>query len=289
MDPVDLDDRVRSQDSAYKRAQAALREAQARHAYAQGQVHRYEQLFSVRSTSEEILTTKRQELQIADASLSAVLEDLARTRSDREGVVAQRSNLRLIAPVDGLVATRDADPGTTVVAGQSVVEVIDPGSLWINVRFDQISATGLAAGLPARVALRSRGDQPLKARVLRVEPKADAVTEEMLAKVVFDTPRELLPPLGELAEVTVDLPALPPAPLVPNAAIQRQGDKTGVWQIVDADLQFTPVKLGASDLNGLVQVREGLNKGDQVVTYSEKALSARSRIHVVDRIPGVSR
>lgn len=289
MDPVDLDDRVRSQDSAYKRAQAALREAQARHAYAQGQVHRYEQLFSVRSTSEEILTTKRQELQIADASLSAVLEDLARTRSDREGVVAQRSNLRLIAPVDGLVATRDADPGTTVVAGQSVVEVIDPGSLWINVRFDQISATGLAAGLPARVALRSRGDQPLKARVLRVEPKADAVTEEMLAKVVFDTPPELLPPLGELAEVTVDLPALPPAPLVPNAAIQRQGDKTGVWQIVDADLQFTPVKLGASDLNGLVQVREGLNKGDQVVTYSEKALSARSRIHVVDRIPGVSR
>jgi RND family efflux transporter MFP subunit len=289
MEPVDLDDRVRSQESAFKRAQATLREAQARQAYAQGQAHRYEQLFSVRSTSEEILTTKRQELQIADASLSAVLEDLARTRSDREGVVAQRSNLRLIAPVDGLVATRDADPGTTVVAGQSVVEVIDPGSLWINVRFDQISATGLAAGLPARVALRSRGDQPLKARVLRVEPKADAVTEEMLAKVVFDTPRELLPPLGELAEVTVDLPALPPAPLVPNAAIQRQGDKTGVWQIVDADLQFTPVKLGASDLNGLVQVREGLNKGDQVVTYSEKALSARSRIHVVDRIPGVSR
>lgn len=289
MEPVDLDDRVRSQESAFKRAQATLREAQARQAYAQGQAHRYEQLFSVRSTSEEILTTKRQELQIAEASLSAAREDIARARSDRQGLVAQRSNLRLIAPVDGLVATRDADPGTTVVAGQSVVEVIDPRSLWINVRFDQISATGLAAGLPARVALRSRGDQPLKARVLRVEPKADAVTEEMLAKVVFDTPPELLPPLGELAEVTVDLPALPPAPLVPNAAIQRQGDKTGVWQIVDADLQFTPVKLGASDLNGLVQVREGLNKGDQVVTYSEKALSARSRIHMVDRIPGVSR
>ena len=289
MEPVDLDDRVRSQESVFKRAEAALREAEARQAYAQTQARRYEQLFAVRSTSEEIVTTKRQELQIADASLSAAREDIARARSDREGLVAQRSNLRLIAPVDGLVATRDADPGTTVVAGQSVVEVIDPRSLWINVRFDQISASGLAAGLPARVALRSRGDQPLKARVLRVEPKADAVTEETLAKVTFDTPPERLPPLGELAEVTVDLPALPPAPLVPNAAIQRQGDKTGVWQIIDADLQFTPVKLGASDLNGHVQVREGLKNGAQVVTYSEKALTARSRIHVVDRIPGVSR
>ncbi len=289
MEPVDLDDRVRSQESAFKRAEAALREAEARQAYAQTQARRYEQLFAVRSTSEEIVTTKRQELQIADAALSAAREDIARARSDREGLVAQRSNLRLIAPVDGVVAVRDADPGTTIVAGQAVVEVIDPKSLWINVRFDQISASGLAGGLPARIVLRSRGGQTLKGRVLRVEPKADAVTEETLAKVTFDNKPEPLPPVGELAEVTVDLPALPAAPLIPNAAVQREGDKVGVWQIVDGDLHFSPVKLGASDLNGYVQVREGLKNGDQVVTYSEKALTARSRIHVVDHIPGVSR
>jgi hypothetical protein len=59
---------------------------------------------------------------------------------------SRSGNLRLIAPVDGVVAVRDADPGTTIVAGQAVVEVIDPKSLWINVRFDQISASGLAGG-----------------------------------------------------------------------------------------------------------------------------------------------
>ena len=289
MDPVDLDDRVRSQESTFKRAEAALREAEARQAYAQTQARRYEQLFEVRSTSEEILTTKRQELQIADAALSAAREEIARARFDREGLVAQRSNLRLIAPVDGVVAVRDADPGTTIVAGQAVVEVIDPMSLWINVRFDQISASGLAGGLPARIVLRSRGGQTLQGRVLRVEPKADAVTEETLAKVTFDNKPEPLPPVGELAEVTVDLPALPAAPLIPNAAVRRDGDKVGVWQIMDGDLRFSPVKLGASDLNGYVQVREGLNNGDQVVTYSEKALTARSRVHVVDLIPGVSK
>lgn len=289
MEPVDLDDRVRSQESVFKRAEAALREAEARQAYAQTQARRYEQLLAVRFISEEIVTTKQQELQIADAALSAAREDIARARSDREGLVAQRSNLRLIAPVDGVVAVRDADPGTTIVAGQAVVEVIDPKSLWINVRFDQISASGLAGGLPTLIVLRSRGGQTLKGRVLRVEPKADAVTEETLAKVTFDNKPEPLPPVGELAEVTVDLPALPAAPLIPNAAVQREGDKVGVWQIVDGDLHFSPVKLGASDLNGYVQVREGLKNGDQIVTYSEKALTARSRIHVVDHIPGVSR
>jgi HlyD family secretion protein len=289
MDPVDLDDRVRSQESAFKRAEAALREAEARQAYAQTQARRYEQLFAVRSTSEEIVTTKRQELQIAEAALSAAREELGRARADREGLVAQRSNLRLIAPVDGVVAVRDADPGTTIVAGQSVVEVIDPKSLWINVRFDQISASGLAGGLPARIVLRSRDGRMLEGQVLRVEPKADAVTEETLAKVVFDTIPQPLPPVGELAEVTVDLPTLPAAPLVPNAAVRREGDKVGVWKIVDGDLRFSPVKLGVSGLDGYVQVREGLQNGDQVVNYSEKMLTTKSRIHVVSHIPGVSK
>lgn len=289
MEPVDLDDRVRSQESAFKRAQAALREAEARQVYAQTQARRYDQLFALRASSEEAAATKRQELQIADAALSAAREDIARTRADREGLVAQKRNLRLIAPVDGVVVVRDADPGTTIVAGQTVVEVIDPKSVWINVRFDQISASGLAGGLPARIVLRSRSGQTLSGRVLRVEPKADVVTEELLAKVVFDAMPQALPPIGELAEVTVDLPVLPAAPTLANAAVQRQGEQVGVWQIVGGDLRFTPVKLGAFDLDGYVQVREGLKNGDQVVAYSEKALTARSRIHVVDRIAGVTR
>jgi RND family efflux transporter MFP subunit len=287
MDPVDLDDRVRSQESAFKRAEAALREAEARQTYALTQARRYEKLFAARAVSEEATITKRQESQIADAALSAAREDLARARSDREALIAQRSNLRLISPVDGVVALRDVDPGTTIVAGQAVVEVIDPKSLWVNVRFDQIRASGLAAGLPARIVLRSHNGRVLNGRVLRLEPKADAVTEETLAKVVFDAQPEPLPPVGELAEVTVDLPALPAAPVIPNAVVRREGDRTGVWQVVEGNLRFVPVKLGASDLDGLVQVREGLGNGARVVAYSEKGLTALSRIHVVERIPGV--
>lgn len=288
MDPVDLDDRVRSQEAVFKRAQATVREAETRLAYANTQAKRYEQLFAVRSSSEEARTTKRQEAQIADAALAAARQELARARSDREALMSQRSNLRLVAPVDGVVSMRDAEPGTTVVAGQAVVEVIDASSLWVNVRFDQISATGLAQDLPARIVLRSRGGQALPGRVLRVELKADAITEELLAKVVFEGRPEPLPPVGELAEVTVELPPVASAPTIPNAAVRREGDKLGVWQVVDGDLRFVVLKLGVADLDGFVQVREGLVEGDQVVLYSEKALTARSRVHVVERIAGVS-
>lgn len=289
MDPVDLDERLRSQESAIKGAEAAVREAEARQTYAQVQARRYEQMLAELVTSDETMATKRQELQVADAALSGAKEDLARARSDREALLAQREDLRLIAPIDGVVTVRNADPGTTIVAGQSVVDLIDPKSLWVNVRFDQISASGLASGQLARVVLRSREGQVLQGRVLRVEPMADAVTEETLAKVVFDTMPQPLPPVGELAEITIDLPAVLPAPVVPNAAIRRVSEQIGVWRIAENDMSFVPLKLGASDLNGYVQVREGLKEGDQVVAYSEKALTVRSRIHVVESIPGVSK
>lgn len=289
MDPVDLEDRGRSLEAAVRRAEAVLREAEARHAFASTQAQRYDELYASRSVSEELRGTKRQELQIAAAARAVAQAEVVRVRSDREGLGVQQGSLRLVAPVDGLVVAREADPGTTVVAGQAVVEIIDPSSLWMNVRFDQISAAGLRRDLPAQIVLSSRSGQPLKGHVLRVEPKADAVTEETLAKVVFDTQPESLPPLGELAEVTVNLPALPAAPTVANAALRRLGEQTGVWKLVDGDLQFVPVKLGESDLNGRVQVREGVAVGDQVVTYSEKTLTAKSRIKVVDHIAGAPR
>lgn len=287
MDPVDLDDRLRAQDAALNRAQAQLVEAQARESYARTQARRYEQLLQSRSTSEETAATKKQESAVAEAGLRGAREELARIRAEREALAAQRSNLRLIAPVDGLVVLRNVEPGTTVVAGEAVVEVIDPSSLWINVRFDQLGANGLAAGLPARIALRSQAGERRSGRVLRVEPVADVVTEELLAKVVFDHLPNPLPPVGELAEVTVELTPLPPEPVIPNAAIRRIDGKLGVWRTTGRDLRFTPVTLGVSDLDGQVQVRQGLAAGDKVVAYSEKALHPRSRIHVTEKLPGV--
>lgn len=288
MDPIDLDERVRAQNAAYKRSEAAVREAEARHSYAKAQARRYEQLFAARATSEEIVTTKRQDLKVTDAALSAAREELARMRADREGLILQRSSLRLVAPVNGVIVVRDADPGTTIVAGQAVVEIVDPTSLWVNVRFDQMNASGLAAKLSAYIVLRSHSERGFPGSVMRVEPKADSVTEETLAKIIFDVIPQPPPPIGELAEVTVNLPPRSASPSIPNAAVRRDADRVGVWQIVDGDLHFTRVKLGAVDLEGFVQVLEGLKVGDQIVAYSEKVLTANSRIDIVDHISGVS-
>jgi RND family efflux transporter MFP subunit len=302
MDPVDLDDRIAAQEAALKRAEAGVpaaeaqvREMAARQSYAEAQASRYETLLQAGSSSEEAVGAKRQELQVANAGLAAsranlevARQELARVRADREVLIRQRANLRLVAPRNGLVAARNVDPGTTVVAGQPVVEVIDPASLWVNVRFDQLRAGGLRAGLPAHAVLRSQAGRAVAGQVLRVEPVADAVTEETLAKVVFDTLPEPLPPVGELVEVTVTLPPLPTAPVVPNASVQRIGGQLGVWLFEGDSVRFAPVKLGAIDLEGRAQILDGLKSGARVVVYSQRSLGAHTRVKLVERLPGVA-
>ena len=136
--------------------------------------------------------------------------------------------------------------------------------------------------------MRSGDGKVLHGRVLRIEPRADPITEETLIKVVFDTLPTPLPPLGEFAEVTLDLAPIAKGPVVPNAAIRRMGDRIGVWKLDDGDPVFVPVELGKADLGGRVQVLKGLDDGDTIIVYSEQELGPNSNISVVDRIPGVT-
>lgn len=289
MDPVDLDERLKAQQAAVRRVQAAQQEVQARQQHAQVQAQRYRDLLAVRSTSEELTATRQQELQVANAALEAARAEAERLRAEQAALQAQRANLRLVAPAAGRVTARLVEPGSTVVPGQTVVELMDPTSLWVHVRFDQGSVSGLAADQVARVVLRSAGATAHPGRVLRIEPLADAVTEETLAKVVFDNMPTPLPPLGELAEVTVDLPEVGAAPTIPNAALRRVDGQMGVWQLDGDGLRFVPIRRGASDLEGHVQVSEGLKEGASIVVYSEKVLNARSTLKVVERIAGAAR
>ena len=297
MDPVDLDQRLAALDASLARAQstqqaagAQVADAQARRALAAANLKRNEDLAQQAFISAGALEARAQEvasanagLQAAQANLGGTAQNLSRLRAERAALAQQRGNLKLVAPAAAVVTARDAEAGTTVVAGQAVLRLVDPASLWVKLRVDQGRSAGLAPGLVARIALRSRPGEVFAGRVVRVEALADAVTEERLAMVAFDA----LPAgvsVGEMAEVTLALPATAEHLLLPNAAVQQHEGKTGVWRLKDGTLAFAPVTLGVQGLDGTVQVLKGLNEGDTVVLYSQGALKPDARISVVEQL-----
>ena len=301
MDPVDLDPRLGSAQAAIERglsaqrsAEAQVADARSRQALAASEAARYQDLQRQNFVSPSVVDAKLQALKSADAqltaaeaALAAARQDVTRLGAEREAVGRQRANLRLLAPADGVVTAREAEPGSTVVAGQAVLKLQQPASLWVTTRFDQARATGLAEGLPALIRLRSAPERALPGKVLRIEPVADSVTEERIAQIAFDAP-----PVGvstkEMAEVTVALPVVTKARVLPNAALKTHQGRSGVWLLDGKRLRFAPVRTGARGPDGAVQVLDGLPGDARVVVYSERALNPDTRVRVVERLAGAA-
>ncbi len=200
MEPVDLDTRVAATVAAVDRGRSAItaaeaqaRDARSRQALAATEAHRTGVLGEAGVVRHSAVDTARQVQQSADAQVAAAeaalagaREDLARLAAEPGTAQQQRGNIRLSAPVDGVVTSRDAEPGSTVTAGQAVIKLEDPRSLWITVRLDPGRSAGLRAGLLAAITRRADPLMALAGTVVRVEPTSDAVTEERIAKVALD-------------------------------------------------------------------------------------------------------
>lgn len=297
MEPVDLEDRLAAGRAGAERAaqnalaaQSALEEAQSRARVAQANADRYAELRRTGFVSQEAADARRHEANAsqaarhaAESTLAAARQETVRANADLAGLTRTRANLRFTSPVDGVVAARLAEPGTTLVAGQMVLQVIDPASLWVRTRIDQGRSGGLAAGLAAEVTLRSRPGEAVAGRVERVDLVGDAVTEERIAQVVFES----LPAatrIGDLAEVTLRLPAVEAAVVVPTAAIKRAGSQAGVWMVREGGAEFRPVIVGVATLDGFTQVRSGLKEGESVIVHSSRPLAGGDRVAVAERL-----
>ena len=292
MEPVDMDRRVQAAQSAGARsrqggqvAEAQVAEAASRAQLAKLNRDRDRELFQRQVISKQALDNSSQVAEAAEAALTAARanaaaakQDIQRMDAESRGVGSLRDNLRLVSPADGVIVSRDAEPGTTVVAGQAVLRVVVPESLWVRTRVDQSRAEGVQVGQLAGIVLRSAPDNAaMPGRVARIEMQSDPVTEERVVAVSFDPPPARLY-LGELAEVTIRLPGQAGVLIVPSAALAREGSQTGVWQVADGRARFKPVRIGSQGQAGVTQILSGLNEGDSVIAYSSAELRNGVRV-----------
>lgn len=257
MDAVDLNDRVTSSQQAAERsvysmqvAGAQLAEAQSRLQNATSAYTRFTDLRASGYVSQEMVDAKMHEKNAAQAAVAAATAALSsaqldqnRTRADASGIGKLRAQTRLISPISGIVSDRLSEPGVTVVAGQTIIQVIDPASLWINARIDQRLVGLVRVGQPVEIMLRSQPNTVLSGRVKRIEQIGDAITEERIVNVEF-TSSSASAMVGELAEVIIKLPPQDLALSIPAAALKQLNKQEGVWIMQEGQVQFKPVKAG---------------------------------------------
>lgn len=285
MDAVDLNARIQAAGLAVERATASIASAEASFKLADTENQRTASLASRQLVSQSNADAHKQEAIIAKSALDVARKEQQRLQAEQQALQQQLANLSITAPVAGIITSREAEPGTSLVAGQAILTLADPQSYWVKVRIDQSQTQGLQTGQTATIVLRSSPQQALPGKLVRIEPVSDSITEERIAAVVIDQPPTSLSP-GELAEVTILTSQKSKALAIPNAAIHQLEGQAGVWKTDVNRLSFIPVQTGIQTLDGQVEILNGLQTGDQVVTYTSKVLDANSKIKVVDSLAG---
>jgi RND family efflux transporter MFP subunit len=207
-----------------------------------------------------------------------------------QATVAQIETLRsyekLLAPFDGRVTARYADPGALVQNATSsqtsalpVVTVSDTTHLRVDAYVQQQDAPFVHAGDSVEVEDAANPARRMAARVSRTSGELDAKSRTLLVEIDVQNPKDFFVG-GSFAYVTLHLKVLP-EPQVPLNALLLRDNKQFV-AVPDATniLHFRPVSVESTD-GDIVRIAEGIRAGEKVAVNVPDEVSDGSRIQPI--------
>lgn len=118
-----------------------------------------------------------QQIVQAQADIQSAQAEADRMRAELQEARADRSDLQIVAPFEGTVATRSAEPGEVVTPGTPLLTVVNLGQVYLRAFIPEGEIGRVRAGQSARVYLDSNPQQPLEAVVARIDPQASFTPE----------------------------------------------------------------------------------------------------------------
>ena len=194
----------------------------------------------------------------------AVAAQLAEAQAARDLARERYADTIVRSPFDGLVISRQLEPGATVNPGTSILKLLDTRTVWVTIHVDERHTRSVTPGTPASITLRSMPGGSLAGRVVRVRRESDRVTEQLAVDVALDAPPPRLT-LGEQVEAHLAPRGGARATAMPLGAVVRRPDGVGALVVRDGRVRFQPMRLGAVDAAGFVEVLAGAQAGDRVV------------------------
>jgi RND family efflux transporter MFP subunit len=235
----------------------------------------YNRLVSVNRSHPDLVA--QQDLDTAEANDHATAAAIAAAHAEVEKYQTLVGYTNILAPFDGIVTWRYADPGALIQAGTSsdtqslpLVRVSDNYLLRLDFPVSVDYVKDIQVGDPVEVQVESSADKSFIGKITRFTDKVAEDTRTMMVEMEVPNPDLALIP-GMYATVVLKVEKRPDVLVVPIQAVV--GGKNPQVFIVTSnnEIEEREVMLGL-ETSDKYEVLSGLNEGDMVVVGDHSEL-----------------
>ena len=278
LDPVNSRTVLTMAERELEASHRNLAEIEVRLGDARRTLERNEALVKQQLVSESALDASRAEVN----ALAARLEASKAQVKVSESQLAMRQNdyddLNVRAPFDGVIISKDAQPGEMISplsAGggftrTGIATIVDMDSREIEVDVNEAYINRVKPNQRVEAKLDAYPDQPLPAHVVNIVPTADRTKATVRVRIGFDKLEpQILPDMGIKVRFLDEAPAVAnnsqgPRVRVPTVAVQRSGGEAYVWVVNDGTVERRAITTGAEN-DGQTEVLAGVHAGEELV------------------------
>ena len=201
------------------------------------------------------------DLDKAQANHEALLADMSGANQALEEASTALSYTKIVAPFNGRVVDRFAEPGDTAQPGTKLLALYNPLSLRVEAQVREHLALGLEVGQALQVEIPSL-DKIVDAVIEERVPAAEPGSRSFLVKVGVAFDKNMLP--GMYARLLVPA-GTGKQILIPADRVVHIGQLDLVWVLQDGQSYRRFVRIGQFVQDGQVEVVSGLAEGDMVL------------------------
>jgi HlyD family secretion protein len=218
----------------------------------------------------------RAQLTVIKAKLMQAQAQVAQARANLERAEEEFRNSTIVAPMDGLVLSRDVEVGDAVssilVMGSSatlVMTIGDTREVYVKGKVDESDIGKVYMDQPARIKVESFKDKTFTGKVTKISPmgvEKDNVTTFEVRVSIENASGELKAAMTANAEIILE--ERQGVLMIPEGAIIYDQDRKASVEVPDpkADGGKRKLAINIGISNGAkTQVTDGLKEGDQVV------------------------
>lgn len=172
--------------------------------------------------------------------------------------------LELKAPIDGVIVERKATVGELVDKSKEIYTISDPANVWVIAEIKEREIGAVKVGQDATFTVLPYVKKKFHGKISLIGNQVEEQTRTIEVRINVDNADGRLKP-GMFADIEITTTVLENVLLIPDSALQTDGESQVVFVALDGDkFEKRVVQLG-EEQQGKVQVLEGLKAGEKVV------------------------